>query len=255
VAPGAGLVTALMSDAVDLLPFDLPREELFTDSRLLVLALLAGAIVLTGERTTWRLLRFVVTIAHEGGHAVAAVLVRRELAGIRLHSDTSGVTLSRGRADGPGMVFTAVSGYPAPSLIGIAFAGLVGLDLIRIMLWATIALLLLLLTQIRNMFGVLTVVGSGAAAVAVIVWGTDRVALGFACAVAWLLLVGGLRAVIELQRSRRHQGSGRGARRNQLSSDADQLARLTPLPGVVWVILFFLFSSAALVGGGWLMLR
>jgi hypothetical protein len=247
-------VTALLTDVIDL-PFDLPAGFILTQDRLLVLALLAGAIVLTGERTTWRLLRFVVTIGHEGGHAVAAVLVRRELAGIRLHSDTSGVTLSRGRADGPGMVFTAVSGYPAPSLIGIGFAGLVGLDQIRAMLWVTIALLLLLLTQIRNMFGVLTVVGSGAAAVAVIVWGTDRVALGFACAVAWLMLVGGLRAVIELQRSRRQQGSGRGARRNQLSSDADQLARLTPLPGLFWVALFFLFSSAALVVGGWLMLH
>lgn len=233
--------------------FDQLSDFEFTDDRILVLALLAGAIVLTGERTTWRLLRFVVTIAHEGGHAVAAVLVRRELAGIRLHSDTSGVTLSRGRAEGPGMVFTAVFGYPAPSLIGIGFAALVGLDQIRVMLWVTIGLLVLLLTQIRNMFGVVTVVGSGAAAVAVIIWGTDRVALGFACAVAWLLLVGGLRAVIELQRSRRQQGSGRGAR--QLSSDADQLARLTGLPGLIWVTLFFLLSTAALGTGGWLMLR
>jgi hypothetical protein len=246
------MLTRLTSSTIDL-PFDLPADFTLTKDRLLVLALLLGAIVLTGERTTWRLLRFVVTIAHEGGHAVAAVLVQRELAGIRLHSDTSGVTLSRGRADGPGMVFTAVSGYPAPSVIGVAFAGLVGLDQIRVMLWVTIAMLLLLLSQIRNLFGVLTVVGSGAAAAAVIVWGSDRIALGFACAVAWLLLVGGLRAVIELQRSRRQQGSGRGAR--HLSSDADQLARLTPLPGLLWVTLFFLFCTAALLAGGWLMLR
>jgi hypothetical protein len=232
--------------------FDLPSDLTLTDDRLLVLALLAGAIVLTGERTTWRLLRFVVTIAHEGGHAVAAVLVRRELAGIRLHSDTSGVTLSRGRAEGPGMVFTALAGYPAPSLIGVGMAAMVGLDLVRAMLWVAVALLVLLLSQIRNVFGVLTVVGSGAAAVAVIVWGTPQVALGFACAVAWLLLVGGLRAVIELQRSRRHQGSGRGAR---LSSDADQLARLSILPAFGWVTLFFLFSAGALVAGGWLLLR
>jgi hypothetical protein len=232
---------------------DLPSDFEFTDNRILVLALLAGAIVLTGERTTWRLLRFVVTIAHEGGHALAAVLVRRELAGIRLHSDTSGVTLSRGRPDGPGMVFTALAGYPAPSVIGVAMATMVGLDLVRVMLWVTIGFLLLLLTQIRNVFGVVTVVGSGAAAVAVIIWGTPRVALGFACAVAWLLLVGGLRAVIELQRSRRQQGSGRGAR--GLSSDADQLARLTHLPGLVWVTLFFLLSTAALLAGAWLLLR
>jgi hypothetical protein len=153
------------------------------------------------------------------------------------------------------MVFTAISGYPAPSAIGIGFAALVGLGRISVLLWTTTALLLLLLTQIRNLFGVLMVVGSGAASVAVIVWGSDQTALGFACAVAWLLLVGGLRAVMELQRSRRQQGSGRGARADQLSSDADQLAQLTFLPGLFWVILFFLFSSFALVTGGWLMLR
>ena len=239
--------------------FDLPSSTsftdlTFTDDWLLVLGLLAGAIVLTGEPTAWRLLRFVVTIAHEGGHAIAAVLVRRELAGIRLHSDTSGVTLSRGREAGPGMIFTALAGYTAPSLLGVGFAALVGLSEVRVMLWIAVVLLLILLTQIRNLFGVVTVVGTGAAAVAVIVWGTPRVALGFACAVAWLLLVGGLRAVIELQRSRRRQGSGRGAS-HYLTSDADQLARLTHLPGFVWVTFFFLVSTASLLVGGWLMLR
>jgi hypothetical protein len=220
-------------------------------NRLLVLATMVGAVVLTGERSTWRLLRFVVTIAHEGGHAIAAVLMRRQLAGIRLHSDTSGVTLSRGRPSGPGMAFTAVAGYPSPSLLGITFATLVGFDRVTTLLWITVALLLLLLTQIRNVFGVISVVGTGAAAVAVIIWGTPRIALGFSCAVTWLLLVGGLRAVIELQRSRRHQGRGRDY---ALQSDADQLARLTHLPGLLWVLLFFLISLAALVTGGWLML-
>lgn len=235
--------------------FDLPSsisftDLTFTDDWILVVSLLAGAVVLTGEPTTWRLLRFVVTIAHEGGHAVAAVLVRRELAGIRLHSDTSGVTLSRGRPAGPGMAFTALAGYPAPSLLGVGFAALVGIDRVSAMLWAAIALLLVMLTQIRNVFGVLTVVGTGAAAVAVMVWGTTSIELGFACGLTWLLLVGGVRAVIELQRSRRRQGGG-----GHLSSDADQLARLTHLPGLLWVAAFFLINLASLLAGGWLMLR
>ena len=67
------MLTRLTSSTIDL-PFDLPADFTLTKDRLLVLGLLLGAIVLTGERTTWRLLRFVVTIAHEGGHAVAAVL-------------------------------------------------------------------------------------------------------------------------------------------------------------------------------------
>ncbi len=223
------------------------------DERLLVIVLMVAAVVLTGERTTWRVLRNVVTIAHEGGHAVAALVMGRELAGIKLHSDTSGVTLSRGKPRGPGMIFTALAGYPAPSLIGVGLAALVGLDRIQWLLWIVVGLLAVLLTQIRNLFGLLTVVGTGAAAVAVIIWGNERTTLGFACAVTWLLLIGGLRAVIELQRSRRAQGSGtRGG--PPVTSDADQLAWLSHIPGLFWVVVFFGISLVSIVAGGWLML-
>lgn len=223
------------------------------DERVLVIVLLVAAVVLTGERTTWRVLRNVVTIAHESGHAVAALLMGRELAGIKLHSDTSGVTLSRGKPRGLGMIFTALAGYPSPSLIGVGLAALVGLDLIRALLWVVVGLLAVLLTQIRNAFGLLTVVGTGAAAVAVIVWGNDRTALGFSCAVTWLLLIGGLRAVIELQSSRRAQGSGRSGGA-PVTSDADQLAWLSHVPGLFWVVVFFAVSVVSIVAGGWLML-
>ncbi len=73
---------------------------------------------------TWHLSRGLITIAHEGGHALVAVLTRRKLRGIRLHSDTSGVTLTRGRPTGPGMVLTAAAGYIAPSLVGLGAAWL-----------------------------------------------------------------------------------------------------------------------------------
>lgn len=43
----------------------------------------------------WRLVRILTTVVHEAGHAVVAMLVGRRLQGIRLHSDTSGLTVSR----------------------------------------------------------------------------------------------------------------------------------------------------------------
>jgi hypothetical protein len=227
----------------------------FSDSqRWPALAALAAAVVLTGQPLAWRVLRNVVTIAHESGHAVAAVAVRRQLAGVRLHSDTSGVTLSRGRPTGPGMILTAFAGYPAPSLLGVGAAYLVGAGDISVLLWIVVGLLALLLTQIRNAYGFLIVVLTGAAAVATIVWGGYRWELAFSSVLAWLLLVGGLRAVVELQRTRARQRSRRipaGA----LQSDADQLARLSHLPGLFWVGLFWLLAAAALGFGGYLMLK
>ena len=68
----------------------------------LVLAAAAVAVLLVLHPTLWRVSRVLVTITHEGGHAVAAVLAGRRLQGIRVHSDTSGLTVSRGRPSGPG---------------------------------------------------------------------------------------------------------------------------------------------------------
>ena len=56
-----------------------------------------------------------------------------------------------------------------------------------------------------------------------------------------LLLLGGLRAAVELGAARRRDRRG--------TSDADQLARITALPGGVWAALFVLASLVALVGG------
>lgn len=217
------------------------------DAALVLWGSLLGAVLLTGEPTSWRVLRHAITIVHEGGHAVAAVLVGRRLAGIRLHSDTSGVTVSSGRPTGPGMVLTAAAGYPAPCLLGLGFAALLARGWVEAMLWLCAVSLLLMLAQIRNLFGVLALLLAGSAVAAVIWFGTPWAGRLFGAAVCWLLLVGGLRAVIELQRSRR-----RGRAR---SSDADQLAWLTGIGGVLWVVLFWLVGAGSLAGSGWLLLR
>jgi hypothetical protein len=61
----------------------------------------------------------------------------------------------------------------------------------------------------------------------------------------WFLLLGGVRPISELWRHRRlHPES---------SSDADQLARLTYLPAIVWVALFGLGTLGALAAGTWLL--
>ena len=208
-----------------------------------VTALVALAVVLL--RRPWRLARNAITIAHEGGHATAAVLARRRLRGIRLHSDTSGVTLSHGRPSGPGMVFTAAAGYVAPSLAGAAYAALLWADRITAALWLGIAALLVMLVFIRNVYGVVAVVGTGAIVAGVALFTEPRVQAAFAYAFAWFLLLGGVRPVFELQRLRRL--------RMAPDSDADQLARLTRVPGLLWVGWFALVALGAAAGGGWLL--
>lgn len=206
----------------------------------LLTALAALAAVVHGP--TWRLARNVVTIAHEGGHALAALLTGRKLDGIKLHSDTSGVTVSRGKPHGPGMVFTAMAGYVTPPLLGMVFAALLSWGRITLMLWGALALLAGMLVMIRNVFGVLLVVGTGATVFAVSWFGDADVQAGFAYLAASFLLLAGARPVVELQRMR--------ARQMAPSSDADQLAHLTGVPGLAWVSLFGFVALMALIAGG-----
>ncbi|MFC0556280.1 M50 family metallopeptidase [Planotetraspora thailandica] len=204
------------------------------------------ALAIVSYRPAWHISRGLVTIAHEGGHALVAVLTRRKLQGIRLHSDTSGVTLTRGRPTGPGMIATAAAGYVAPSLLGLGAARLLASGYVTLLLWAVLVLLACMLLMIRNLFGVVSLLVVGGAVFALSWYAPQDVQGVLAHGAVWFLLLGGLRPIIELQSKRRR---GRAA-----DSDADQLARLTRLPGTFWVVLFLLVSGAAFASGAYLLM-
>jgi hypothetical protein len=210
-----------------------------------VLVAAAFALAVVGWTAAWRVARGVVTIAHEGGHALVAVLAGRGLVGIRLHADTSGVTTSRGRAGGFGLVLTFLAGYPAPAVLGLVGAVLVATDRAAASLWLIVVLLVATLVQIRNAYGVLSVLVTGAAVGAVAWWGDAMLQGAFAAALSWFLLFGALRSVQELQRGRRR---GLGA-----ESDADALARLTGVPGGMWAAVFWLTAATAVITGAWVL--
>jgi len=194
----------------------------------------------------WRFARNAATITHEGGHALAALVTGRRLAGIRLHADTSGVTVSAGRPTGPGMVLTSAAGYTASPLLGLGGAWLLAAGHVTALLWISLLLLGGMLLLIRNPYGALSILAAGGA-VFLVSWLTPAtVQAAFAYLLTWFLLLGGMRPVVELQHERR--------RRRAPNSDADQLARLTRIPGLVWVGLFALTAIAALlVGARWLL--
>ena len=201
-----------------------------------------AALLLVLNTRSWRLAGQVITIAHEGGHALVSVLSGRRLEGIRLHADSSGVTYSRGKRHGPGLVLTAAAGYPAPSLLGAGAAALLAARHQTALLWLALILLAATFLAIRNAFGALAVLATAAGVFAVSYFASAAVQAGFAYLAAWFLLVGGMRPALELTHPRR-----RGSRARL--SDADQLARLTGVSRGVWVALFILICTAALALG------
>jgi hypothetical protein len=204
------------------------------------------ALVVVAFSELWRPARNVITIVHEAGHALVAVLAGRRLSGIRLHSDTSGLTLTKGKPYGPGMVSTALAGYIAPSLLGLGFAVLVGAEQTATVLVICAVLLLGVLIMVRNVYGFFSVLLTGAVLFGVAWWTSPIVQAAFAQLITWFLLFGGLRPVGELQ-SKRRRGWAR-------DSDADQLARLTGAPGWLWIGMFFFINLGSLVlAAAWLL--
>lgn len=214
-------------------------------------ALATGLVALgvVAWRPSWRAWRTALVLAHEGGHGMVAALAGRRLRGIRLHPDASAVTVSVGPARGLGVVAVLLAGYPAPALVGLGAAALLAAGRPAAVLWAVLLALALLAVQVRGWRAVGALAATAVPVGAVTWWAPAPALQAVAALLAWGLLLGAPRGVAELARSRR---TGRGGGRS--GSDADQLARLTGVPGLLWVGLFALATTAAAVWGGSLLL-
>ena len=215
--------------------FAVRHDGAVTDNALTA-ALVGAAFALVPP--VWQFSRHVVTLVHEAGHAMIALLTGRRLNAVRLHSDTSGHTISSGRPRGPGMVAMAAAGYLAPSALGLACIWLVDAGHTAWALWSALLTLALMLLYVRNWFGLLVVALAGGV-VAVLIWRTPAEVQDLAASVlAWFLLVAGPRTTLDLWSHRR--------RARTRTTDADLLARLTHVPAGIWNTFLLIATGAAL---------
>ncbi len=198
------------------------------------------ALVLVLLPATWPRVRLGVTVVHEAGHALVAVLVGRRLRSIRLHSDTSGLTVSRGKPRGPGMVAMLAAGYLAPAVLGLVAALLLANGRSVGLLWLLVVLAGALILWVRNGYGLLVLLLGGAGVLLLTWYGDGTVQSVAAYLIAWLLLLAAPRPLVELLTAGRRRGR---------TSDPDQLAGLTRVPAVLWILLLLLANLAGLVVG------
>lgn len=200
------------------------------------LASWVGALLLTFT-PLWLISRNVITVVHEGGHALTGLLWGRRIEGIKLHSDTSGVTVSRGRSWGLGMLFTVAAGYTAPAILGLGIQWLIYRGLIFLSLFILTVLLAGIFLSIRNIWGLLITVPLLVLFYCSFQFSAELQGF-FMLFLATFLTTASLKPIIELQ-ARRKIGEAS-------NSDADQLAHLTLLiPGIAWVGIFFAVSLLA----------
>jgi hypothetical protein len=130
-----------------------------------------------------------ITITHEGAHGVAAFVTGRRLQGIRLHSDSSGLTVSSGRPSGPGMVTTLMAGYLGPAVVGLGAVVMLIAGHSLGLLWLFVILLALLLIQIRNFYGFALILGCGVGLILVSWYLPAPMQSGLAYVLTWTLLL------------------------------------------------------------------
>jgi hypothetical protein len=186
------------------------------------------------------------TAVHEGGHAFVAYLAGRRVSGVWLNKDENSYTWHYGRPRGAGRIATAAAGYTGPPLVGLASASLLGAGKVTAVLILSVLGLAFLLLVVRTGFGELFVASVGASLVVAGRFSPAWVQVGYAHFLTWFLLFSGPKSVLVLHRARRQGAEG---------SDADRLADLTHIPGLVWVLGFGAVSLWCALKGAGILLR
>jgi hypothetical protein len=195
-----------------------------------------GAAVLPGLSG---LTQHVNTMAHEGAHAMMGSATGRTVTGVQLKRNGEGETrLTEPR--GAGYALAGTVGYLGPSAFGLAAAELIRVGHAVAVVWFTIvALAVLGVLARRSPFSITAVLVTDLLVYLVARYSPVGSVVALAYALAWFLLLSGLRVVML---------HGRNA------GDAKILHRLTHIPRGLWVGLWLVGSALALLVGGRMLL-
>jgi hypothetical protein len=197
----------------------------------IVIGLIVAAVVMIP--LLWAPVEHFSTMTHEGAHALLAVLLGLTVTEVVLDRHAGGKTSIVG--EGLKAVLVLLIGYLGPSLFGLGAAKIISLGDPVTVLWLVVLLLVLVLFLLGRSFGLFSVpiaIGLFYLILRYTHAGTEVVA---AYAVAWLLLLAGVRHAI-----------GDGVR----AGDADALRKRTHLPRRLWALLWLAGTGAALLVGG-----
>lgn len=182
-----------------------------------------------------------MVLAHEGGHAMFGALFGQKISSVTVSSGGGGVTNFPNKIPWLADLVITLAGYLGPSALGLSGVFLLLHHKHEAVLWAGLMLLALILIKVRNLLAFLAVIGTGVVLYWVATQWPDPAQLAFGYFWVWFLLFGGVRMITNLFWATYRQDD---------SSDAAVLEKLTFLPDVLWLAVFWLGSMAALVYGG-----
>ena len=187
----------------------------------------------------WRWSSYLVTVVHEGGHAIAGLLVGRRLSGIRIHGDRSGSTVSVGSGFIPFRIWTTWWGYPAPAVLGSFYLWAATTGWHNAAMTFTFVVSVIMFLQIRSMVAFITLTATAFASWWLWWYAPDSVLSMVLYSLGWFLIVGGVKVLREL--------TIKHLKGDTSDSDARALREITwVIPGFFWLITFWLATLVAL---------
>jgi hypothetical protein len=200
-----------------------------------------AALVVVMVPFLWPFGRHFGLMAHEGAHALAAVLLGFTLEAVILKRETGETSFQAIRGAILRLILVGFVGYLGPSLFGLGAAKLIETGRVVTVLWLAILLLVLLFFSLARSLGMISVPVAIFLLVLVTrnahAWLEEVVVYGL----TWLLLLDGVRVAI---------AHGAGA------VDAGKLRDRTHIHPRIWSLLWIAGTLlAVIIGGKWLVLR
>ncbi len=181
----------------------------------------------------WKVLRVVVTLVHELGHAAIGVITGRKFAGFTVEPDMSGATATKGPSRGPGLVLTTLAGYPMPALIGALLFWLASTGRARPALLGIAVVIALVLFRARSAFTLAILLLVLAIDIALWWWGEPEAAGAVVLGLGLFLVAGAWRQFLNV------------LFRGDSSQDPGALAARTRVPAFVWNLIIGLLLVLA----------
>jgi len=187
----------------------------------------------------WRWSKRLVTLVHETGHTLVLWGTGHWVKSIGIESNGNGATTWAREAFWPVQVAVYFAGNAAPPVAGVLLAVGVARGWSPPAVIATILVLLVLVVLLHSDWHTLLVMALFGAGLAFFFWragpGAQR---GLVITLAWFLLLGGLRMIMNAAGGAAPKGS-----------DQAQLQRITSLHATGWVLIWMTIAVAAVVGG------
>jgi hypothetical protein len=190
--------------------------------------------------------KFVLVVAHEGGHAIVGIALLNSVKRIFFTGGAGGGTEFVKPPMWPFAILVGLAGYAGPSLFGLMASWLLLRGRPEMVIWGSMAFLVLMLLAVRGWIGWVVVPVLLVVLYQVATKADPGGRTLFAYVWTWFLLIAAVQRMIVYLGAKTYLVK---------ESDTARLQTMTLLPSGFWAFVQLLGTSAALIWGGSMLLR